>query len=110
MKTRASVMTVFAAATMAVVTLSAQQSAGSTPPNPAAVQSNRAADYRAPEGITFRTASITSEGVRLHAELFSAAAPGSKPLPAIIMAHGWGGVAASFRRDAVDLARAGYLV
>ena len=33
-----------------------------------------------------------------------------KRLPTIIMAHGWGGVAASFRRDAIDFANAGYLV
>ena len=31
-------------------------------------------------------------------------------LPAIVMAHGWGGVAAGLRRDAVLFAKAGYLV
>ena len=31
-------------------------------------------------------------------------------LPTVIMAHGWGGTAAGFRPDAVELAHAGYLV
>ena len=51
-----------------------------------------------------------SEGVRLHAELFSLKAAAGTRLPTIIMAHGWGGTAANFRRDAIDLANAGYLV
>ena len=93
-----------------VVASNAGQATPPRPPDPAAVRSNRAVDYRAPEGIDFRTARITSEGVQLHAELFSPTALAGKPLPTIIMAHGWGGTAAVFRRDAVDLARAGYLV
>jgi dienelactone hydrolase len=51
-----------------------------------------------------------SEGVRLHAEIFSVKTNAGKQLPTIIMAHGWGGTAAGFRRDAIDLANAGYLV
>lgn len=51
-----------------------------------------------------------SEGVRLQAEVFSLKSLAGKPLPTIIMAHGWGGTAAAFRRDAIDLANAGYLV
>ena len=30
--------------------------------------------------------------------------------PTVIQAHGWGGLAAQLANDAVDLARAGYLV
>jgi dienelactone hydrolase len=51
-----------------------------------------------------------SEGVRIHAELFSLKTLAGKALPTVIMAHGWGGTAAAFRRDAIDLAGAGYLV
>jgi uncharacterized protein len=51
-----------------------------------------------------------SEGVRLHAELFYRKDDEGKKLPTVIMAHGWGGVAAAFRRDATELAQAGYLV
>src|SRR5204863_4785481 len=60
--------------------------------------------------IDFRTASIISEGVRLHAEIFSLKSLAGKPLPTIIQAHGWGGTAANFRWDALALANAGYLV
>jgi hypothetical protein len=66
--------------------------------------------FKAPDAIDFRTANIMSEGVRIHAELFSLKAHAGKQLPTIIMAHGWGGTAAAFRRDAIDLANAGYLV
>jgi dienelactone hydrolase len=69
-----------------------------------------AAQFQAPENLDFRSASIISEGVRLHAELFSLKSLAGKPLPTIIMAHGWGGTAAGFRRDAIDFANAGYLV
>ena len=69
-----------------------------------------AAAYKAPDTIDFRTAKIMSEGVRLHAELFSLKTLAGKQLPTVIMAHGWGGTAAAFRRDAIDLANAGYLV
>jgi dienelactone hydrolase len=48
--------------------------------------------------------------VRLHAEIFSLKSLSGKALPTVIMAHGWGGVAANFRRDAIDLSNAGYLV
>src|SRR6185503_3132750 len=66
--------------------------------------------FKAPDTLDYRTANIMSEGVRLHAELFSLKTLAGKQLPTIIMAHGWGGTAANFRRDAVDLAGAGYLV
>jgi uncharacterized protein len=75
-----------------------------------APQRTAAPNFRVPENLEFRTARIISEGVRLHAELFSLKSLSGKPLPTIIMAHGWGGTAANFRRDAMDLANAGYLV
>ena len=51
-----------------------------------------------------------SEGVRMYGELFSLKTLAGKKLPTIIQAHGWGGTAAGFRRDSIDLANAGYLV
>lgn len=69
-----------------------------------------AARYRPDPDIVFRVANATSEGVRLHVELFSRDGVTGQKLPTVIMAHGWGGTAAAFRRDANDLARAGYLV
>ena len=68
-----------------------------------------AAAFKAPDTIDFRSANIMSEGVRLHAELFSLKTLAGKQLPTVIMAHGWGGTAAGFRRDAIELAAAGYL-
>ena len=69
-----------------------------------------ASDYIAPEGLDFRVVDIMSEGVRLHGEVFSLTSLRGEKLPIIIMAHGWGGVAASFRHDAEELAAAGFLV
>ncbi len=59
--------------------------------------------------IEERSAVIFSDGVRLHADIYS---PGerSQPLPAIIMSHGWGGTAAMLRAQAMDFALAGYFV
>ncbi len=87
-----------------------QPPAGNRQPDPAAVRQAPATTFKAPEEIDFRTANIMSEGVRMHAELFSLKSLTGKKLPTILMAHGWGGTAAGFRRDAVDLAKAGYLV
>ncbi|MDX2033915.1 MAG: CocE/NonD family hydrolase [Blastocatellia bacterium] len=80
------------------------------PTDPARVVFTPAAEFKAPDNIAFRTASVISEGVRLHVEMFSPRALAGKPLPTIIQAHGWGGVAANLRRDAIDMASAGYLV
>jgi hypothetical protein len=80
------------------------------PPDPARVGPLPSSQFKAPDNIDFRTANIMSEGVRLHAELFSLKSLAGKALPTIIQAHGWGGVAANLRRDAIDLANAGYLV
>ncbi|HLG17632.1 MAG TPA: alpha/beta fold hydrolase [Blastocatellia bacterium] len=84
-------------------TASTAAPATQTAPQPASA-------FKAPDTIDFRSANIMSEGVRLHAELFSLKTLAGKQLPTIIMAHGWGGTAANFRRDAIDLAGAGYLV
>jgi pimeloyl-ACP methyl ester carboxylesterase len=46
----------------------------------------------------------------LTAELFSPKSRDGQKLPTIIMSHGWGGVAAMLRPDAMEFARAGYLV
>lgn len=84
-----------------------------TPPArtaPQAGQTVRAAAYKVPDDLDFRTANIISEGVRLHAEIFSLKSNAGKKLPTIIQAHGWGGTAAGFRWDSLQLARAGYLV
>jgi dienelactone hydrolase len=51
-----------------------------------------------------------SEGTRLTAELFALKKRNGQKLPTIIMCHGWGGVAANLRPDAVAFSRAGYLV
>jgi dienelactone hydrolase len=67
-------------------------------------------DYRPPEGIGFKAADFISENVRLTAQWFWAAGNEGRKLPTVIMAHGWGATAANYRDDAVDLARAGYLV
>lgn len=89
---------------------SAPQTTPARPPDPAATRPSSAAAFKAPDHIDFRIASIMSEGVRLHAELVSLKSLAGKPLPTVIMAHGWGGTAANFRRDALDFAEAGYLV
>ncbi|MFN7949811.1 MAG: alpha/beta fold hydrolase [Blastocatellia bacterium] len=86
------------------------QPATSRPTDPARNLMAPSAQFKAPDNIDFRTASIMSAGVRLHAELISLKSLAGKKLPTIIMAHGWGGTAANFRRDALDIASAGYLV
>ena len=63
--------------------------------------------FEAPDDLDYRRDVIWSEGTRMGAEVF--APKGEEELPCILMAHGWGGVAASLRRDAVVFARAGYL-
>jgi dienelactone hydrolase len=68
-----------------------------------------APSFAAPADINWRQANVMSEGVRLSAELFSLKSTSGKQLPTIILCHGWGGVAAQLRREALDFARAGYL-
>lgn len=61
-----------------------------------------------PDGVTYRAASIVSEGTRMHAEVFAPSKEPQQALPCVLMAHGWGGNAAGLRRDAIHLARNGY--
>ena len=76
----------------------------------AAVRSD-AAPFSPPEEVSYRTADVISEGVRLSAEVFAPAnAAGGGKLPTVVMCHGWGGLAESLRPDAVVFAQAGYLV
>jgi dienelactone hydrolase len=102
----------------ALVFTAVQPAAAQTPAQPAPRAQDPAAVrtlppakiYKAPEGVTFRADDFISENVRLTAQWFYATQNAGKTLPTIIIAHGWGGTAASFRNDAIDLARAGYLV
>ncbi|MDQ6759319.1 MAG: acetylxylan esterase [Acidobacteriota bacterium] len=66
--------------------------------------------FNAPEDVAYRRADIISEGTRMSAELFAPKSAAGQKLPAIVMAHGRGGVAASLRPEAVAFAKAGYLV
>jgi alpha-beta hydrolase superfamily lysophospholipase len=68
------------------------------------------ADEALPGDISYRQATIVSEGIRLAADIFTLKENADKALPTIIMSHGWGGVAKSLRRQALDFARAGYFV
>jgi dienelactone hydrolase len=67
------------------------------------------ASYEPPPDVAFRKATIISEGCRLAAEVFAPRASADKPLPTIILCHGWGGTAQLLRPEAVAFARAGYL-
>jgi uncharacterized protein len=78
-------------------------------PAPAAQPAARPA-FTAPDDITFRRATIISEGTRMAAEVFALKSAGDKKLPTVLMAHGWGGTAAQLRTVALDFARAGYFV
>ncbi|THD72136.1 CocE/NonD family hydrolase [Phenylobacterium sp.] len=79
--------------------------------DPATLQGlSSARDYRPPEGIGFKATDFLSENVRLTAQWFWAAGNEGRKLPTVIVAPGWGATAANLRQDAVDLARAGYLV
>jgi uncharacterized protein len=66
--------------------------------------------FKIPDDIAFRSADIMSEGTRMGAEVFAPKNPQSEKLPAIVMSHGWGGIASLLRPDAIAFARAGYLV
>ncbi len=69
-----------------------------------------AAKFTPPDDIAFNTATVMSEGTRMVAEVYAPQSPATEKLPTIVMSHGWGGVAANLRQDAVVFARAGYLV
>lgn len=66
--------------------------------------------FPVPESVEVRPVDIYSEGTRMAGQFYSSKANAGKKLPTIIMAHGWGGVAASLVREAVPFAQAGYLV
>jgi pimeloyl-ACP methyl ester carboxylesterase len=70
----------------------------------------KSTSFAPPKDIDYRTATIVSEGTRMAAEVFALKGNDNKPLPTILMCHGWGGVAESLRPDAVVFARAGYFV
>jgi hypothetical protein len=66
--------------------------------------------YVPPDDMHWRQQSVMSEGTRMVAELFSLKSMDDMKLATIIMCHGWGGVAANLRPDALAFARSGYLV
>lgn len=63
----------------------------------------------APKGVDSQAATIVSEGTRMAAEVY-APSDASGKLPTIIMSHGWGGEAKDLRADAIEFAKAGFLV
>jgi uncharacterized protein len=98
-----------AAAATTTTAFAAPLAAPAAAQDPGAARRVPSSDYRPPADVDFQVVNIISEGVRLHGELFRPRGVGGK-LPTVLMAHGWGGTAAAFRPDAVDLARAGFLV
>src|SRR5689334_23210756 len=66
--------------------------------------------FKAPDDIAHRKADIISEGTLMSAELFALEEHAAKPLPTIVMCHGWGGTAPALRPDAIAFAKAGYFV
>ena len=80
--------------------LTARFASAQTPPAP----------FQPPADIAYRQATIVSEGSRLAAELFAPKNSEDKPLPTIIMCHGWGGIALRLRPEAAAFAQAGYFV
>ncbi len=114
MRNHKTIITTSFAVLLSAQNLLAQQSTQPTvqqrPPDPAAQQQAAAANFKAPDNLDFRRVNISSEGVRMHGEILSLKSLAGKKLPTIIQAHGWGGTAAGFRRDSIDLANAGYLV
>ncbi len=95
---------------LAMALLLAAPCAAQPATDPAAATQVASADYKPPEGVAFRVVNVVSDGVRLHGELFYSKAEEGHKLPTVISAHGWGGVAAYLRQDAVAMAKAGYLV
>jgi hypothetical protein len=72
-------------------------------------QTAQPATFQVPDTIAVRDVDIFSEGVRMQGEVFTGKASAGKKLPTIVLAHGWGGVQASLRPEAVAFAQAGYL-
>jgi uncharacterized protein len=75
------------------------------PAAPALAQQPAASD------VPTRALTIWSEGTRMAGTVFTPPSAGPNDrLPTLLMAHGWGGVAAQLARDARAFANAGYLV
>jgi len=73
------------------------------------IMSLGASAQQVPDDVQVRKVDIWSEGTRLTGAVYRAAsATADDAQPTILMAHGWGGVAAQLARDAVAFARAGY--
>ncbi len=71
----------------------------------------QSAQPTASDDIETRKVDIFSEGTRMSGYVFSPLPASSKTeLPTIVMAHGWGGTQQGLRRNAVAMAKAGYLV
>jgi dienelactone hydrolase len=67
--------------------------------------------YVPPDDVAVRKVDIYSEGTRMTGYVFTLkSTPATAKLPAIIMAHGWGGVQAALARDAAEFAQEGYFV
>lgn len=66
--------------------------------------------YPMPDTVAVRGVDIYSEGTRMSGTLYSLKANAGQKLPAIVMGQGWGGTAASLRREAAVFAESGYLV
>src|SRR5262245_46158750 len=77
--------------------------------HPVASAQTSSSSYQPPADISFHQATIISEGSRLAAEVFCLKENDDKPLPTIILCHGWGGIAERLRPEAIAFARAGYL-
>ena len=66
--------------------------------------------FHVPDNVVVRHVDIYSEGTRMSGQFYSDKKFAGKKLPTIIMAHGWGGIAAYLDREAVAFSEAGYLV
>lgn len=75
----------------------------------ATAQTEAPSSFEPPAGVSYRKATILSEGTRLAAEVFAPAGSEGTKLPTIVLCHGWGGVARDLRPEAIAFARAGYL-
>jgi dienelactone hydrolase len=63
------------------------------------------------EGVHARAVTLVSEGTRIAGTVYTPAATSPQArLPTLVMAAGWGRVAQQLEADAVEFARAGYLV
>lgn len=65
---------------------------------------------RVPDGVSHRAVDIWSEGTRMAGDLYRPDDGDTRPRPAIVMSHGWGGTKAGLVRNAVKFAAAGFVV